>query len=87
MAWHGPCLVRLGRFQEAEAPLREAYTRLRDTDQASSGPMRQVLGALATVCEKSNRADEAEKWRAELRAMPAAQPTTNPSTRPGSSPS
>jgi hypothetical protein len=83
MAWHGPCLVRLGRFAEAEAPLREAYKRLRETGQVNTGPMRQVLDGLATVCEKSDRAEEAVKWRAELRAiMPTTQSATLPATAP-----
>jgi serine/threonine protein kinase len=88
MAPHGPCLVRLGRYDEAEAPLREAHRRLVETKQSNSPRMREVLAALAEVCERTGRADEAAQWRDELESLqarpttPATRPTTAPSTKP-----
>jgi serine/threonine protein kinase len=75
MARWGPCLVKLGRYEEAEKPLLEARRRLAEAGMGRSGPMRDVLGALVNLCEKTNRPDEAEKWRAELAATgPASRP-------------
>ena len=85
-AWYGPCLTKLGKHKEAEAPLRDAYQRLSDTDQRAGTPMRLVLSGLTDVCEQTGRADEAAKWRAELRAMPATQPTTSPTTQSATMP-
>jgi hypothetical protein len=90
VASHGPCLVRLSRYAEAEPTLRDAHRRLRETNQGKSGQMLQVIGALATVCEQTGRPDEATEWRRayeELRQQRAAStrpgaPTTGPSTRP-----
>jgi hypothetical protein len=83
-AWYGPCLAKLGKHKEAEAPLRDAYQRLGETNQRGGTPMHFVLGALADVCEQTGRADEAAKYRAELRAHPPATgPTTAPASRPG----
>jgi serine/threonine protein kinase/tetratricopeptide (TPR) repeat protein len=68
MAEHGPCLVRLGRYEQAEVPLREAYRRLSDTQQANSPAMRQTLEALADVCERTDRAEDARRLRQESSA-------------------
>ena len=88
MAGWGPCLVRLGRYNEAEAPLFEAYLRLQETDQRVTKEMARVIGGLASVCEKTGRAEEADRWRGELEALlastRAAAATTNPA--PASSP-
>jgi tetratricopeptide (TPR) repeat protein len=82
---YGPCLVRLGRHQQAEAPLVEAQRRLRETGQSASTTMRDVLDALAQVCDHTNRADEAAKWRrqlAEVAAQRAPHPASQPTTAP-----
>jgi tetratricopeptide (TPR) repeat protein len=63
MSRWGPCLVELGRFGEAEAPLREAHRRLSASGQTQTGAMATVLEALAKVCEQTNRPDEAAEWR------------------------
>jgi tetratricopeptide (TPR) repeat protein len=78
LAVYGPCLVRVGKYEQAEAPLREAYRRLVETRQTSGGPMRRVLEGLVALCEHANRSDEAEQWRQQLRAIPppASKPTT-----------
>ena len=69
MAGWGPCLVRLGRYGDAEAPLREAHRRLLETDQRVTKEMARVLGGLASVCERTGRAEEEGRWRAELEAL------------------
>ena len=78
---YGPTLVRLGKFEQAEAPLLEAHRRLRETNQSANPRMRDVLTSLVTVCERTNRPDDASKWRAALDALPA-RPTTTPATAP-----
>jgi tetratricopeptide (TPR) repeat protein len=84
---YGPCLVRLGRYEQADAPLREAARRLRETNQAKTPRMRDVLAALAAVCDHTNRAQEAASLRAELQSLPAPAATrpasaTKPTTVP-----
>ena len=50
--------------------------------------MHEVLAALAVVCERTGRADEAAQWRDELESLqarptkPATRPTTTLSTKP-----
>ena len=78
MARWGPCLVVLGRYQEAEAPLLEAYRRLLATGQSHASAMVSVLDALADMCDKLNRPDEAAQWRARRAAL--AQPASAPSS-------
>ena len=82
MSRWGPCLVELGRLSEAEEPLLEAHRRLSTTGQAQSPSMATVLEALARLCEQTNRADEAARWRQQRAALqaPASQPAA---TRPG----
>jgi tetratricopeptide (TPR) repeat protein len=77
IAHYGPCLVKLGRYTEAEQPLREAERRLRETGQGQTENMQRVMSALAEVCEHTDRPDEAAQWRAELSAL---QATTQPAT-------
>jgi serine/threonine protein kinase len=81
---YGPCLAKLERYDQAEAPLREAYRRMRDTGQAKDSRMRIVVSALADVCEHTNRAEEAARLRSELQTLQPYQttrPATNPTTR------
>jgi tetratricopeptide (TPR) repeat protein len=76
---YGPALVRLGRYEEAEDPLRRAYERLKSADLSGERRMRVVVEALAEVCDHTARPDEAARWRAELAALIAAtQPATAP---------
>ena len=83
LSLHGPCLVRLGRYAEAEEPLRVAHARLAQTGQGKQKRMREVLKSLAEVCDRTGRPDEAAKWRAELTAAEAAtRPATAPAIRP-----
>jgi serine/threonine protein kinase len=79
IAQYGPVLVRLGKYADAEAPLREAHRRLTETKQTTTGRMRSVLAGLADVCEQTNRPDEAAQWR---RALETAQAATRPTTAP-----
>ncbi len=74
VARYGVCLVKLGKYVQAEKPLRDAYERLRQTQQVKSAAMRDVITALAEVCRHTARPEEAEKWRAQLEA------TTLPAT-------
>jgi tetratricopeptide (TPR) repeat protein len=67
MSHYGPCLVRLARYEQAEPPLREAYKRLKQTEQYNHERMRVVVEALGELCEKTNRPDEASGWRAVQR--------------------
>ena len=74
---YGPCLVKLGRYSEAEQPLREAERRLRQTGQEQTENMQKVVWALAEVCNRTDRPDEAAQWRAELAKLTT---TTQPAT-------
>ncbi len=72
----GIFLIELRRYGEAEQPLREAYRRLCDAGQQKSAVNGEVVEALAVMCDKTGRPEEAAKWRAELVKPDAA-------TRPG----
>jgi tetratricopeptide (TPR) repeat protein/tRNA A-37 threonylcarbamoyl transferase component Bud32 len=77
MAAYGPVLAMQKQYDKAEAPLREAYRRLKETGQEVSPRMPQVIGGLAAVCAHTNRPEEAAKWRTQLAAFaPATAPTT-----------
>jgi tetratricopeptide (TPR) repeat protein len=83
---HGYCLTALGKYAEADAPLRDAYEQLVATGQSRTPPMRVVLESLVKVCAETGRAEESRKWQAELDrfraatqpAPPASAPTTQP---------
>jgi hypothetical protein len=75
IARHGPCLVRLERYADAEAPLREAHRRLGETGQARGPRMSEVLVGLAIVCERTNRPEEAARWRAQLQSISSTTPS------------
>ena len=78
MSHWGVCLAQLGRYAEAEDPLRHALERLRATQQQRSEHMSRVLRALADVCDNTDRPDEAARFRAELETLHA---TTRPGTQ------
>ena len=75
MSHHGRCLVKLGRFEEAEPRLRAAYERLVQSGQERHEFTRGVVSSLIEVAEHAGRADEAARWRAELGRLRA---TTQP---------
>ncbi len=79
MSHWGPCLAQIGRYGEAEEPLRQALERLRATRQERGEHISRVLRALADVCEHGDRSDEAARFRAELEAL---RPATGASSRP-----
>jgi tetratricopeptide (TPR) repeat protein/predicted Ser/Thr protein kinase len=80
---YGPCLVKLGRYAEADEPLRVAYGKLKATAQEGHRQFRIVLECLIQVADATNHPDDAAKWRAELAALEAAtQPATSPATAP-----
>ena len=72
LSLYGPCLVKLGRYEEAEPPLRDAHERLAAAGLSNDPRMAAVLAALAEVCERTDRRAEAARWRA------AIQPATAP---------
>jgi hypothetical protein len=78
----GVCLVRLGRYPEAEAPLLEAHRRLTETSQQTTTIMSRVLGSLQVVCEQTDRPDEAARWRGQRETLIA---TTRATSRPTTS--
>ncbi len=78
VSFYGPCLVRLGRYEDAEQPLRDAYAKLCSAGLERHARTRVVLEALAEVCDHTTRPDEAAEWRANLKALQATQPATNP---------
>jgi hypothetical protein len=78
MAFHGPCLVKLGRYPLAKERLMEAYARMKETGQQGHVRMRAVVGSLVELAERSNLPGEAERWAVELRKLPA---TTAPAGR------
>ena len=83
MSRWGPCLVELGRYADAEAPLLEAYRRLTESGQAQAPAMAGVLDGLVKVYERTNRPDEAARWRQQLAEIrpPSSKPAE---TRPAS---
>jgi tetratricopeptide (TPR) repeat protein len=83
MSGWGPCLVRLERYDQAETPLLEARRRLLDTGQNRSGSMRQVVTALAELCDRTGRAAEAQQWRTELAALRPGTTRPAPATSDG----
>ena len=76
MGNYGTLLVRLGKYEQAEAPLLETHRRLRETNQSSHPRMREVLAALVALCERTSRPDEAARWRAAL-DLATTRPTTS----------
>ena len=84
IAQYGPCLARMGRYHDAEAPLREAYTRLKASGLERHEAMANVLKALVDVCDANGRHDEALAFREELgRARAATQPSATRATPSG----
>jgi tetratricopeptide (TPR) repeat protein len=84
---YGPLLVKLGRYRDAEHPLRMAIEKLRATGQEAGRDMRTLVGAMVEVCLHTDRATEAETWRAQLAQLEAATrpaSATTPTTRSAS---
>jgi tetratricopeptide (TPR) repeat protein len=80
---HGLCLVKLGRYSDAEQPLLDAYRQLNDTGQKEHPAYRAVVRSLAEVFSHTNRPDDAAKLRAELAKLEAAtRPSSGPATAP-----
>ncbi len=81
MAGYGVCLLKLSRHEEAMQPLLEAYRRLEQIPRQDQSTMRDVVGALATACDRRGDSAQAARWRAELARLEA---TTRPSDQPAS---
>jgi hypothetical protein len=87
MSGYGICLAQHPRPRYAQCGelLLEAHGRLKAAGQEREERMRDVVAALAHVCDQTDRPAEAAKWRAELSVLRAAtQPSSppRPSTRP-----
>ena len=82
MSQWGICLAKLSRYEQAEAPLLEAYRRLDESGIRRSDAMLAVMTAMGDVCEHTNRPAEAAKWRADFRTLEAATRPSTQSTRP-----
>ncbi len=82
MSRYGPCLVRLGRYADAEVPLLEAHRRLAQSGQTSSNSMRNVLTALVEMYDHTNRPGDAARCRAELAAIDASTRPDTTATAP-----
>jgi non-specific serine/threonine protein kinase/serine/threonine-protein kinase len=78
MTPYGVNLSKRGRYEQAEAPLLEAREKLAEGKMTSTTYMRDVLGALAEVCEQTNRPADAARWREQLAQLPSSAPTTKP---------
>jgi serine/threonine protein kinase/tetratricopeptide (TPR) repeat protein len=83
MCGYGVCLVALGRYAEAEQPLRAAMDRVRKGSEPDGYHMRSLTLAMIEVCDHTNRPEDAAKWRSELRRLEA---TTHPATQATSNP-
>jgi tetratricopeptide (TPR) repeat protein len=81
LAAYGSCLTKLEKFDRAEPVLLDSRRRLQDAGAKNGPAMRSVLAALAHICTKTNRPEEAAKWTAE-RAAIAAESSTQPATEP-----
>ena len=76
LARYGVCLVRLDRLVEAEPLLKDARSQLSSvTSGAGLDRRRDVLRALATVYDRTDRRRDADACRAELASL---SPTTAP---------
>jgi non-specific serine/threonine protein kinase/serine/threonine-protein kinase len=67
----GICLTRLGRFDQAQAPLLEAHRRLEAARVRKSRALTEVLEALAQVADHTNRPADAQQWRSRLASLQA----------------
>ena len=87
IARYGLCLTKLAKYEQADAPLRNAYQRLRDSSPQSDPVLQSVIAALADVCRHTGRPDEATRWESELAQRRAStRASTGPSTQPGLTP-
>jgi len=80
MTPYGVNLAKRGRFAEAEAPLLAARKLLEEGKLVNSTYMRDVLDALAQVCERTERPDEAARWREQLARIAATAPSSRPNS-------
>jgi tetratricopeptide (TPR) repeat protein len=71
---HGDVLVKLGRFQDAEAALLEAQETLAKAQGSEHALTGDAVRSLTTLYEAWGKPDEASKWRVRL-----AVPDTTPS--------
>jgi serine/threonine protein kinase/tetratricopeptide (TPR) repeat protein len=78
-AQYGICLLKMHRYADGEAALRESRQRLLDARATGAPEMASVVQALAQVCDETSRSQEAAAWRAELEKLDA---TTRPASKP-----
>jgi hypothetical protein len=78
----GEILVHLNRYDEAEPLLVAGYEGMKDHPRAPMDRKRQSIVALVLLYDRSNRPDDASRWRRELGAFDARNPATNPAPAP-----
>jgi len=80
----GGCLTALGRFDEAEALLLEAYTAVATRRGNDNFRTKRVVMQLVDLYDTWNKPGESAVWRAKLEAQqPSDKPTTPaPTTQP-----
>jgi non-specific serine/threonine protein kinase/serine/threonine-protein kinase len=85
---YGVTLAKAGRYDEAEPALLASKRLLEAADLNVSSKMREVLTALAVVCERTDRPAESARWRDELeRRRSAAAAAPGAASAPASQPS
>jgi tetratricopeptide (TPR) repeat protein len=84
MARWGICLTKLGRYNQADAPLHEAYKRLDASGLRRGKAMFEVMAALADTAAHTNHSEDAAKWTADLAELRASTrvSTTSAASRP-----
>lgn len=69
-ASHAQVLVLTGWYEEAEAPLREAHTRLHEDFDPDDERTREMVQSLIQLYEAWGKPDEADRWRGPAAADP-----------------
>jgi class 3 adenylate cyclase/serine/threonine protein kinase len=77
-AKYGNCLVRLGRYAEAEEHLLASHAELSDVLDATDARVQTVLSGLADLYSAWGKPDQAAEWWAKLTATQPAQSAPNP---------
>jgi tetratricopeptide (TPR) repeat protein len=79
---YGLCLAKQKKYDQADAPLREAHEHMPLLPEAQRGAHPAVLAALVEVAEHRRNADDVTRWRAALAALPSSSPPTTATTAP-----
>ncbi len=80
---YGVLLVKMGKYQDAEQPLRQSYEQLQAANLSADPKTGGVIKALIEVFNQTSRPEEAASWRAKLSTLEAStQPATPAATQP-----